>query len=73
MRRDEDTLRNQVEHFILDFRMAYVEQHLKELQREISLSTGDTERMMKLMAEYKDMQVIRNEIAKELGNDILIK
>ena len=73
VRRDEDTLRNQVEHLILDFRMAYVEQHLKELQREISLSTGDTERMMKLMAEYKDMQVIRNEIAKELGNDILIK
>lgn len=73
VRRDEDTLRNQVEHLILDFRMAYVEQHLKELQREINLSTGDTERMMKLMAEYKDMQVIRNEIAKELGNDILIK
>lgn len=73
VRRDEDTLRNQVEHLILDFRMAYVEQHLKELQREINLSTGDTECMMKLMAEYKDMQVIRNEIAKELGNDILIK
>lgn len=73
VRRDEGTLRNQVEHLILDFRMAYVEQHLKELQREISLATGDTERMMKLMAEYKDMQVIRNEIAKELGNDILIK
>ncbi len=73
VRRDEDTLRNQVEHLILDFRMAYVEQHLKELQREISLAANDTERMMKLMAEYKDMQVIRNEIAKELGNDILIK
>ena len=73
VRRDEDTLRNQIEHLILDFRMAYVEQHLKELQREISLAANDTERMMKLMAEYKDMQVIRNEIAKELGNDILIK
>ena len=73
VRRDEGTLRNQVEHLILDFRMAYVEQHLKELQREISLAANDTERMMKLMAEYKDMQVIRNEIAKELGNDILIK
>lgn len=28
--------------------------------------------MMRLMAEYKDMQVIRNEIAKELGSDIII-
>lgn len=71
VRSDEDTLRNQVEHLILDFRMAYVEQHLKDLQREISLAANDTERVMKLMAEYKDMQVIRNEIAKELGNYIV--
>ena len=71
VRRDEDTLRNQVEHLVLDFRMAYVEQRLKELQREISLAVSDTERMMKLMAEYKDMQVIRNEIAKELGSYIV--
>ena len=72
VRRDEDTLRNQVEHLILDFRMAYVEQHLKDLQREINLAVGDTDKIMKLMAEYKDMQVIRNAIAKELGNDIII-
>ena len=72
VKRDEDTLRNQVEHLILDFRMAYVEQHLKDLQREINLAVGDTDKMMKLMAEYKDMQVIRNAIAKELGNDIII-
>lgn len=71
VKRDEDTLRNQVEHLILDFRMDYVEQHLKELQREINLAMGDTAKMMKLMAEYKDMQVIRNEIAKELGSYIV--
>ena len=71
VRSDEDTLRNQVEHLILDFRMAYLEQHLKDLQREISLAANDTERVMKLMAEYKDMQVIRNEIAKELGSYIV--
>lgn len=71
VRRDEDTLRNQVEHLILDFRMDYVEQHLKDLQREITLSANDTEKVMRLMAEYKDMQVIRNEIARELGNDII--
>lgn len=72
VRHDEDTLRNQVEHLILDFRMDYVEQHLKDLQREITLSANDTEKVMRLMAEYKDMQVIRNEIAKELGNDIVM-
>lgn len=72
VKHDEDTLHNQVEHLILDFRMDYVEQHLKDLKREISLSINDTEKMMRLMAEYKDMQVIRNEIAKELGSDIII-
>ncbi len=72
VKRDEDTLRNQVEHLILDFRMDYVERHLKELQREISLAANDTDKVMKLMAEYKDMQAIRNEIAKELGSDIII-
>lgn len=72
VKRDEDTLRNQVEHLILDFRMAYVEQHLKDLQREISLSANNPDKVMALMAEYKDMQVIRNEIAKELGSDIIM-
>ena len=72
VKRDEDTLRNQVEHLILDFRMDYVERRLKELQREISLAAGDTGKMMELMAEYKDMQVIRNAIAKELGSDIIM-
>ena len=72
VRKDEDTLKNQVVHLILDFRMDYVEQHLKELQKEISLAVDDTEKLMKLMAEYKDTQEIRNAIAKELGNDIVI-
>lgn len=73
VKKDEDTLRNQVEHLILDFRMDYVEKHMKDLQREISLSSGDTDKMMKLMEEYKNMQVIRNAIAKELGNDIIVR
>ena len=72
VKRDEDTLRNQVEHLILDFRMDYMERRLKELQREISLAAGDTGKMMELMDEYKDMQVIRNAIAKELGSDIIM-
>ena len=73
VKRDGDTLRNQVEHLILDFRMNYVERHMNELQHEIHLSVNDPEKMMKLMEEYKDMQGIRNAIAKELGNEIIIK
>lgn len=72
VRTDGDTLRNKVEHLVLDFRMDYVEQRLKELQREILLAAGDSEKMMKLMADFKDMQQIRNSIAKELGSNIII-
>lgn len=70
--KDREQLREQARHLMLDFKMDYVTQHLKDLQREISLSANDPEKMMKLMAEYKDMQQIRNSLAKELGNDILL-
>jgi DNA primase len=67
-----DTLRNQTEHMLLDFRMAYVEKHLKELQAEMSHAGKDLEKIKKLMADYKDMQQIRNALAKRLGNSIIL-
>ncbi len=72
MQKEDGALRNQVEHLVLDFRMDYVEERLRELQREISLSVNDTGRMMQLMAEYKEMQVTRNKMAKLLGSNIIV-
>ena len=66
-----ETLRQQTLHLILDFRMDYIERHLKELQNKIAQATDRPEEMMTLMAEYKDMQQIRNALAKKLGNDII--
>ena len=71
VRRDGDTLRNQAEHLVLDFRMEYVSRRMDEVRRGISTAAGDAERTAQLMAEYKDLQTIRNAIAKELGNDII--
>ena len=68
----EETLRRQVEHLVLDFRMDYVEHRLKVLQREISLAHDDMGRMMELMSQYKDMQVIRNNMARKLGSSIVV-
>ena len=67
-----ETLRQQTLHLILDFRMDYVEHHLKELQQQISLSVNEPDKLMKLMAEFKEMQQIRNALAKKLGNDIIV-
>jgi DNA primase len=72
MKREEGTLRSQVEHLVLDFRMDFVEHKLKELQKQIYASGGNMEQMMKLMAEYKDMQLIRNNMAKMLGTNIIV-
>ncbi len=63
---------NQTNHMLLDFRMEYVERHLKELQTEMSKVAGDMERLTKLMEEYRDMQNIRNSLAKQLGNNIIV-
>ncbi|MCD8296603.1 MAG: DNA primase [Prevotella sp.] len=72
VKNDEETLRNRVRHLVLDFRMDYVERHLKELQQDIKATGNDIDTIMKKMAEYKNLQAIRNAIAKELGNEVII-
>lgn len=68
----ETELRNHTIHLILDFRMAYVKQRLKDIQAEIVQAQGDMERLKKLMLDYKDMQQIRDAIARQLGNHIIV-
>ena len=68
-----DNVRNQLEHLLNDFRMDYIEHHLKELQQKIKTATnGPADELMKLMAEYKDTQELRNKLARMLGNNIVV-
>lgn len=68
-----DDVRNQLEHLLNDFRMDYIEHHLKELQQKIKAATnGSTDELMKLMAEYKETQELRNKLARMLGNNIVV-
>ena len=69
---DEDSLRNRVVHMVLDFRMDYVKMRLNQLRQEMALPPSDMEKLMPLMKEYKDVQNLRNRIAKELGNEIIV-
>lgn len=66
------SLRQQTDHLLLDFRMDYVEHHLKDLQMQIRQAGSDMERLKTLMEEYRDMQEIRNRLAKQLGSNIVI-
>ncbi|MFZ1236152.1 MAG: DNA primase, partial [Prevotella sp.] len=68
---EQEHLRNQTIHLMLDFRMVYIEQHLKDLMRQIAEAGQDPERMKALMVEYKDMQQVRNALAKQRGSHII--
>lgn len=67
-----EKLRDSVLHLLIDFRTDYVEHHLAELQKLLlGISSADTDQYMALLQEIKDMQTIRNELAKKKGTDIL--
>ncbi len=68
----ENGLRDTIMHMVLDFRMDWVEQHLKELRVQLSSMSNNVEQMMQTMGEIKRMQDIRNLLAKRLGNDIIV-
>ena len=67
----EGSLRQHVQHLVLDLRMDIVEQRLKEIQTEMRQAGKDMERAMQLMEEFKSAQELRNALAKQLGNDIV--
>ena len=66
-----DSLRQQTEHLLNDFRMDYLEMHLKELQAQIAQAVGDAGRLRQLMEEYKTAHELRSKLARMLGNNII--
>ncbi|MBQ9395853.1 MAG: DNA primase, partial [Proteobacteria bacterium] len=71
-RQDAEALRQRAIHLVLDFRMDYVEQRLKDIKREIASITGDAGRIQSLMQEFKDKSELRNALAQKLGNNIMV-
>ena len=67
----QEALRNHTNHLLMDFRMAYVEQQLKDLMQQIASSSHEPLRMQQLLAKYKEIQQIRNVLAKRLGSNIV--
>ncbi len=66
-----DGLRQQTEHLLNDFRMDYLEQHLKDLQAQIAQAVGDADKLKQLMEEYKTTHELRSKLARLLGNNII--
>jgi len=68
----EGSLRQRVVHLIMDYRMDLVEQRLKAIQHDLLLAKDNMDHAMQLMKEYKDMQELRNALARKLGSDVVV-
>ncbi len=69
----QDTLRQQVNHLLLDFRMKIVENRLKDIQLQLRRVGSDMQRIRDLLQEQKDVQQLRDALAKQLGNDVIVR
>ena len=65
----EDSLREQVFHLVLDFRMNYVGEQLRMLETQMKKSSP--EEQMRLMPELMNLREIRNILAKRLGKNFV--
>ncbi len=69
---DEESLRNEVKHLVLDFRLDYVKAHIRALRTQIAQSDSNSEQWPQLCLDMKRMMELRNAMAKKLGMDIII-
>ena len=69
----EEQIRNNVLRLVLNFRCEFMENRLKNLKNQINqLSISDPDdKLLEVMKEYKEVQDIRNVLAKKLGNEII--
>ena len=65
-------LRQHVLHLVLDLRLDIVENRLKELKQLLRAAGTDMDRIKELLEEYRDTQQLRDALAKQLGNDLMV-
>ena len=68
----ESDLRQRIQHLILDFRTDIINQHLKNVQRQLKEAGSDMARIRELMEEYKQTQELRNALARQRGSDVIV-
>ena len=68
----ENDLRQRMQHLILDFRTDIINQHLKNVQRQLKEAGSDMTRIKQLMEEYKQTQELRNALARQRGSDVIV-
>lgn len=67
MKHTERTLRQQVQHLMLDYRYIIIGERLKDINRQLRESAGDLEQTRLLMQSYMDTSKIYHELGRQLG------
>ena len=68
----QGSLRQRIQHLILDFRMSIVSQHLKDLQRQLNGIGSDMSSIKAIMDDYMRTQELRNALARQRGSDVIV-
>ena len=72
MRSSETSLRQRVQHLILDFRLDIVSQRLKTIQQQMKDAGADMGKLRPLMDDYKETLELRNALAQQRGSDVMV-
>ena len=59
-------------HLVKDYRLDIVEQRLKVIQQQLQQASSDMELTMKLLKDHKETKELRDMLAKQLGNDLMV-
>ena len=68
----EGTLCHRVRHLMMDFRLDLLEGQLRSILQQLRTVGNDREQMMRLLQEHKDTKEIRDALARQLGNDLIV-
>lgn len=68
-----DSIRQKVTHLVLDYRLGIMEHRLKDIQMQLRTVGSDMEKIRALMENYRDTQVVRDALARQIGSDIIVK
>ena len=71
MKVDDEFLKNQAMRLLLEYRMVIVRAQLDECKKQMAAATSDQEQLQ-ILNDINSLNAIRTEIAKRLGNSIII-
>ena len=73
--KDEERLHEIIPHLLIDFKLAILEEDMKQTVQQLSLPeiAKDAQKTMSIMTHYKELTLLLKEMAKRAGDRVVIK